>query len=281
MTQQFSVCALFYGNHPGLARRCLDSIERALPQQEGRVRDFRLGCNDCCEETQQLVRQFAKRVFEGHGIPSWLFFAGNVCKYPMMRKMFYHEPLPDWVMWFDDDSYLESPLPAGWWEEIARRMERADMLGQIWFIPIQGNQWEWVQTLPWYNPAVGPPRRRRLRGRPCFEFCQGAWWVIRSSVLQKYDWPIPELQHNGGDSLLGELFRHQGLRMAKFDKGVRINAGPRGEHSKAKRRGVSQRHVGADYDGRPLPTGHQHFDVRVESVPEGRGVYAYEVIQLF
>jgi hypothetical protein len=137
-------------------------------------------------------------------------------------------------------------------------------------MPIQGKQWEWIKSQPWYNPSVGMPKKIRHRGKDtyAFEFCQGAWWVAKTHILLKHDWPLAEIRHNGGDSMLGELCRHQGLRMGRFYGSVHINADKQGRHSKAKRRGHSENRVGWNYAGQPLDaTTHHQFEVAIVKFP--------------
>ena len=124
----------------------------------------------------------------------------NAFKYPLMRRMFHvaveGHPLGEHVMWFDDDAYLE---PGFRWRRMLEYAADKDMIGQLQYWFIQGRQFEWVKRQSWYNPEVGEPLV--VRGRPSFLFAQGSWWVIRSEVLRKYDWPVPQLRHNGGDGV--------------------------------------------------------------------------------
>ena len=48
-------------------------------------------------------------------------------------------------------------------------------------------------------------------------------WLIESDCLAALDWPSGNLQHNGGDYLLGEAVRQQAWPIAFFDYGVVIN----------------------------------------------------------
>jgi len=139
----------------------------------------------------------------------------------------------------------------------------AEMIGQSqWVIPAHGNQWEWVRSQSWFNPNSDPPWM--IKGRPHFRFCQGAWWVIHAEILHRFDWPPPEFRHQGGDSLLGELLRQQGLRLGEFTEAVRVNADARGVHSAAPRRGRKERHHGADYrPGMVYSTNHQDFRAQI------------------
>ena len=269
----FTVCVLCYGPHTSLAVRCLESLRAAIQQGAGWVQDIRIGLNDVAPETRAYVQEWACGL-SAYGCNVYVFDPGrNVYKYPLMRRMFHDRSqtpeLGDMVMWFDDDSYLE-PVSAAWWKQLAILCDTHAMVGQRWRMPVQRNQLAWCASQPWWNPRIGPPVPVLHAGRTqqCFEFCQGAWWVLRSDVIRRLNWPIPELRHNGGDSLLGEVLRHCELPVARFDRGVRINADDKGAHSRAKRRGYRDpHHVGADYAGQPLSTSHQQFDCRVLHFP--------------
>ena len=58
--------------------------------------------------------------------------------------------------------------------------------------------------------------------------------------------PNPEFGHGSGDTQLGELRRHQGLRLGEFTEGVRVNADAHGVHSAAPRRGLDEPKHNAD-----------------------------------
>jgi hypothetical protein len=177
--------------------------------------------------------------------------------------MFYDAvPLADWVMWFDDDSYFQNDISVRWWVDLQKAMTTSDMVGQLWTMQMAGNQWEWIQQQPWCNKALGKPTKLH-KGVPCFEFCQGAWWVLRTSVIKSLNWPFPELKHNGGDSMLGEALRHVNGRMHRFasrQKGlVRINADSAGRDSASRRRGISEPRVGSEYVPGQLPDLSHHM----------------------
>jgi hypothetical protein len=241
----------------------LDSIASALKNGSQYIQDFRLAGSKVSSATRKEIESHAEFFDREYGLPTRLLWTEHTFKYPIMRQLFYSfkPSLASATMWFDDDSYFEIPQHPQWWENMWSHLEGNHMIGQFWLMNFQGNQWRWIQDQPWYNPAVGLPHKQ-VRGQPAMEFCQGAWWVIWSHVLAKYDWPVREIRHNGGDSMLGELFRHQGLRKKRFYGGVRINADWQGRHSKMKRRGRNEgsRRVGSDYDGQPLDTRHQLFD---------------------
>jgi hypothetical protein len=263
---QLNLCFLSFGDFPSLAERSLSSISAILQSGNEYVADIRIGLNMCSKQTIDYVNNWAKHTADVHDFPVYIYMTStNVYKYPLMRKMFQDEnELSDWVMWFDDDSFYDVNNHIEnidtWWTELWEKSEQTDMLGQIWYVPVQGNQLEWIKTQPWYSPDAGIPKYNNPKGVPCFKFCQGAWWMLRSSVIGQLDWPVLELRHNGGDSMLGEAIRHTGFRMEMFDKNMRINADQSGVHSAAQRRGFSEHQVGWDFmPGKVYDTSFQQF----------------------
>lgn len=261
--RNISACILLYGDYPGLAHRCLDSICRSLFAGRDHIRDFRLAFNEVSPATREIASYFVKAVLS-HWIPVITYEAErNVLKYPMMRRMLLMDPVPPgkFAMWFDDDSYLlndEATNGDSWWSRVDLAMQTADMIGKIYHMPAQGEQADWVAEQPWYDPKVGPPLAKNLRGT--FWFCTGGWWTIRTEILRRWDWPPPQLRHRGGDALLGELLRQQSLRMQNFETGVRINADAAGRHSKSPRRGFDEAPLGKRLAA-SQDTSHQNFTV--------------------
>jgi hypothetical protein len=259
---KISLCALFFGDNPQLAHRCLGSIWPRLSSGKAHIGDVRLGLNQISPATRSIVDWFTANVQSHYSVPVLHYDCeGNACKYPLMRRMLLTDPRQParYVMWFDDDSYLDGG--PGWWADVLSRMDSAAMLGKIYSQPMRDRQWEWVLHQAWYNPAVGkPPLRHNKRS---FVFATGGWWVIRTDILQQWDWPTVELKHCGGDSMLGELLRHQGLKLENFDLGVKINADDRGRHSKARPRGESWNRVLLGVRGwsAEKDLSHQKFDM--------------------
>lgn len=266
--KRISLCALLFGNYPGLARRLLTSIADNLPEGEEHIQDIRLAVNNVSTETWDFVDRWIHDVHRRFGVRIIRYLTRqNRYKYPLMRRMVLGDPEPpaEFVTWFDDDSYFDE-LQSGWWGRMLQMAERHAMLGQMWSLAVQGEQWAWIIQQPWYNPGVGKPPKRK--GRPSFRYCQGAWWVIRSDVLRKYDWPCLELKHCGGDSMLGELLRHRGLTIGEFDEGVRINANEKGQHSKAGRRGFEEPVLAKHFCGGKMDLSHQDFDLERDVLPD-------------
>jgi hypothetical protein len=238
----FHICVLTHGLYPDLARRCLVSIERHALWAS--IRDVRIGFNESCPETVKLAEQFA-----GYSPVPCIGYCPdrNVGKYPLMRRMFYqgHPLTADYVMWFDDDSYLDPasvgiwsvPDSVRWWGELTKLLCTHDVVGSLYrlhpkrYDATVAKTWPGIRRQPWFA------------GRPMltwqeFKFPTGGWWVASTELLKKHNWPVWELHHNGGDVLLGEMCRQQGYRLEHFNQGVRINANAAGEESAAKRRGI-------------------------------------------
>ena len=164
----------------------------------------------------------------------------------MMKRLFASSGAPQggssgvatpFVMWFDDDSYITADSPHEWLATVKEQMASTDMLGSVYSIRLKGNQSSWVMRQPWY---AGPPVPHLHRT----SYCTGGWWTIRTDVLVKFQWPIPELVHRGGDVMLGELCRQQGLRINHFQNGIAINADADGNESKSPRRGYDSDPIG-------------------------------------
>ena len=257
-----TISALFYGDHARLASRCLGSLASNLASGRPFVGDIRLGLNEVSRGVDDYIQGWAEEAAIRFALPILVYRPQhNALKYPLMRKMV-HVPVPghplgDYLMWFDDDAYMDRAFP---WRAMLEFAADKAMIGHLYYWIIQGQQSEWVKLQPWHNPAAGPPLVRH--GKPMFRFAQGSWWVLRSEVLRKYDWPPQALKHNGGDALLGELLRQQGLVLGHFPHRVHVNADDEGRNSKAKRRGYREPPLGADLAASlNVDTSFQHFDL--------------------
>lgn len=246
---KFTLCVLLYGDYPDLARRCLNSIWSRLSSGQEYIADIRLGLNAVSPATRSVIDWFTENVKAHYAIPIIQFEClDNACKYPMMRRMLLQDETSpaSHVMWFDDDSYLNSDNAQDWWYSVSGASEQAGMLGKIYWLYFNTTQWEFIREQPWFNPDVGKPSEFHYRAmrKSAFKFCTGGWWVVKYEIFKKHDWPPLSLKHCGGDSLLGELCRHQGYKLQNFEDGVRINADDEGRHSKAPRRGYTERPIG-------------------------------------
>lgn len=266
----FSVCTMIYGDYPLLAKKLLESLKYPV-----HVSDFRIGLNEVSDQVRSYVMQWAANT--SAQIPVYVFQEKdnkNVGKYPLMRQMFRHTTLDKKVMWFDDDSYLDETITHQWWDSIRDLSKTAEQIGAIHQIMQRNKQFEVIAKQPWYG-------KKPLNHRTKYRFATGGWWVADSKFLLKYDYPFKALYHNGGDSILGEVIRQQGLRLKDFKNGmqchcescmrrgiktgvpvVHINVGGR-----QGRRGIgvaNEKYVWND--GNPNPDlSHQDFEMKVTS----------------
>jgi hypothetical protein len=220
---KYTVCALFFGDYPELARRLVDSISRPVWRQ---AYQLRVGLHSVSEATRQIVAELKPEVCLEGGPPYY--------KYPMMRRLFYETPLTTpRVMWFDDDSTVRADAPDNWFELVEETMQACDMAGKMLFCPLLGKQPDSIRAQPWYTGRPVVPRMRVY-------FCAGSWWVTHTELLQKHDWPMRSLEHRGGDVMTGMLCYQQQYRMANFEKYVWSNANHTGVWNTSPRRGADQ-----------------------------------------
>lgn len=231
--EEVKVHALVYGDYPDLHRRLLHILTHK-PRETPAL----LWLNEPGEESLQMIEAFCRQPAYN---TNYIRPGDNVHKYVAMRHMF--EELGDetkWIVWFDDDARMEDlrwfDLMVGYIE--ARQSENICYVGQPWFVDYLPGQLAFIQAAKWYK-GVSPTMRGR---KMIIEFAQGSYWWLRRDVQKELDWPDPRLEHNGGDTLLGEAIRQQGLPFHKFWKGIKPNDSPR--------RGFHQRPAGSTVDCR-------------------------------
>lgn len=225
-----TICTLLYGDHPRLAARLLSSLEhRAIKQLP-----VRIGLNEPSPQVLEIVRTFYDAQADRR--VDFVHSPVNRFKYPVMRDLIHGtaklEPImSDYVMWFDDDSWLFSTAPANWLSRVESAMMQSDMIGSLWIKDLEPEQIAFFREQSWYCKR---PIHHRAR------FITGGWWTIRTKILQKHDWPATDIIHNGGDVALGVLCDQQGYSLGVFTDSLGINADDTGRCSSAKRRGASQ-----------------------------------------
>ena len=226
----FTVCVLLYGDYPALAAQCLEPLMRMVEMD---LIDLRIGVNEISAATDQVLRDTG--AWECVMVREEV----NAKKYPVMRKLFSWKEKAistPYTMWFDDDSYIREGTDISKWLGVVKAfMHNWDMIGWIHTQGLEGNQAEWMKVQPWYtgasNALIHPGHRVR--------FATGGWWTARTDILRKFDWPLKDLLHRGGDVMLGELCRQQNFRLGQFKDGVEINT--------EKKRGFDSRPIGWDY----------------------------------
>jgi GT2 family glycosyltransferase len=230
-----TVYVLFYGKYHNLHKRMIDGLRQYLPRDDARLVCWaNTVCNETMSELFKLQAHFTTqcRVVDSNE---------NVPKYRVMRKL-YHEqepPQTPWILWMDDDTYIMRP---NWWSKTKAFLKsdpKICYVGQKWYVHHEAGQWDFIKASPWFRgkkPEMLPTRQKGVK-KPGVWFMTGGYVWLRTDVMKSLDWPDQRLNHNGGDTLLGEAIRQQGLPRHHFDYGVMVN--------KAKRRGLSEAPAGA------------------------------------
>lgn len=229
-----TICALLYGDHLPLADRCLSSI---TPHLQGTAcRELRIGLNTVSAATRDFVQTLQDANFTRITV---MESSPQIGKYPMMRRLFYEQPLTtSHVMWFDDDSFIE-PNNSNFIQRTLDAIGDKVLLGRRYSINLRPGQAEAISQQPWFaRDAQGVPTRP-LTPKQQVLFPTGGWWLARTDFLTRFNWPLPSLVHLGGDYLLGELLRQQSLHWVNYSTGVTINANMAGVAAKSPRRGWS------------------------------------------
>lgn len=214
-----TICALFFGDHADLCRRLLDSIHA---NTDPAAYELRCGLNAVAEETRELVMA-AKR---WHGKVRIRESRRNIRKCPMMRRLF-HRPriTTEWVLWFDDDSFVSRP---DWLLSLALAIEArpdADVHGSIRYMTPSPRIQRFIQSASWFRGK--PFATNPGNGEPKLEFVVGGFWAVRTRLIDQIDWPDPRLIHFEDDYIFGEALRQQGAVTGSFDSGVVISDAPR------------------------------------------------------
>ena len=267
-----AACVLLYGDNLPLHQRVLRSVLQGLPEPV----ELRIGLNAVGQSTLEFLSQNLM-CFGGHDRPSvaqlaamhtdypwngyWSQGAGrltsvftvenvNSLKYPIMRLMFHTSQLfhPQWWLWFDDDSWFteidqnqswQAPAaPGRAWAAIERAMDESEgYFGKPLYCAWEAGQFDWVRARGWYRgmaPELLP------HGKFGATFAAGGFFGVKHCLVDLLDWPPEEMRHNGGDTMLGEALRQQGIRVHALDcaaGGIRVDDG--------KRRGYSEPPTGS------------------------------------
>lgn len=208
-----TAATILYGNYPKLAVKVLGTLKN-LPCDS-----VLIGLNSIGTETRYLVDQYMK--FADNFKAKTIFLVeeenkANVGKYPLMRRMLELIPTdiqsPNYIMWFDDDSYIPSEVNTDiWLQHVMTEMNGATQIGALHRIRQRNKQYLMIRQQPWYT---GKP----VDEKHAYLFATGGWWVADFDFLSKWNYPFPDLYHNGGDSILGELIRQQEGTLKPFSR---------------------------------------------------------------
>ncbi|RYY88494.1 MAG: hypothetical protein EOO24_34090, partial [Comamonadaceae bacterium] len=221
---KFLVLALFYGDHPELARRCGASL-RAL-WNTGKV-DVRVGFNEVSPRTRAVIDALLPGVHCEAADP-------QIYKYPMMRRLLAgYRGDATHLMWFDDDSCLLPGTDANrWLQAVSQRAASVGgSLGALYKGSYNQLQKDWVRSQTWFTGREVPDE---------MPFTVGGWFTAPLDLLRRCDWPDATLYHAGGDMGLGALLYQQGLVPEHFRAGLAINADAQLRDAASPRRGVDE-----------------------------------------
>jgi len=225
---------LFYGQYTDLHKRIIDSMRKYMPKEECRPVFW---ANTVSDETLYMLYELSQEFEAAHVVNS----AENVPKYKAMRQLYHgeHKPYAPWILWMDDDTYIVKP---DWWKKTKAFLQSDPMIsyvGQKWYVHHADGQWDFIKAASWFKgkePEMVPTKTKGVK-KPGIWFMTGGYVWLKTGVMKALNWPDQRLNHNGGDTLLGEAIRQQGLPRHHFDYGVMVN--------KAKRRGLSEAPAGA------------------------------------
>lgn len=215
------VFLLMFGPYDSLHHRVLRSFAAHLPVET----PLCVWLNELGRDSRAHWDKFRKQFMD---VEVWESSV-NTPKYKAMRLMFegfknkrYEE---EWAIWFDDDSYIQEHdwLVRSMQYVEAKQVENPRYMGQRWSVNWNPGQQEFIKASSWYR-GLTP---ELIKGRPGVGFCQGAYWWLHSDLIRQLDWPDARLNHNGGDTMLGEAVRQQGLKIHPYYYGVCINDGER------------------------------------------------------
>lgn len=235
---ELCVCVLFYGADDyccQLAKRILNRPMRELGESNV---EFRFGFNAVGTATRYAVAAFTDAA--DYVVPVVVDSPKNIYKYPMMRRLFHDRPITaPLTMWFDDNSYIDPDIDTGvWFSRVRAQMEYCAALGSVYTQGLVGNQAEWIKAQPWFNGK---------EPTPYVKYLAGGWWVAKTDVLRRFDWPTAGIKHYGGDVMFGELLRQHDLQLCHFRDGVFIQANDSGVEAATPKRGFDATPVGFDY----------------------------------
>lgn len=230
-------CVLTYGDHPRLARRCLESIRRNCQRRYYRL--F-VGANAVSATTVAYL----KGLLGGGHVDRVCWSRRNINKCPMMRRLF-AEVDTEFIWWLDDDSYFTA------FDALARHLRqarRSPATTVMWGQQAMCNHHStftdlddagaFVRSAKWFGgmrpPALAPGGKGEFNylgrgwGDPRWFFILGGSWLIRTSAVRALDWPDRRLIKLGDDVFLGEAIRQQGWAIANTHMaGVAVDKAPR------------------------------------------------------
>src|SRR5260221_10903901 len=123
-----TICVLCYGPNANLAERFLQSLFR---NTDPSLFLLRVGLNEVEAATHHLFSKYSNQF----GNIELFIEPKNIFKNPLMRRMFYEQPLSSqWTLWCDDDTHFTRP---DWLQRLALKIESCPNV----------SMWGWVHVL--------------------------------------------------------------------------------------------------------------------------------------
>ena len=219
-------------DHYPMISRCLNSILENTNPDKYRLH---VGCNNlsprAMEYIDMLVADHGAVKYIGKAMPDR---DGNTVypKYPLMRQIYgatdgrnSSASAADWVIWFDDDSFVTKK---DWLDKLEKAINStpwAHQFGRLRAIRLGEKAMRWAGEASWFNPEVGfleisPGNGSKRLG--C-NFISGGFYALSRHAINTCAIPDERLFHNRGDWLTGLALLHKGLGVCDFTYGVNIN----------------------------------------------------------
>lgn len=215
-----TICVLLYGQeHYALHRRCLTSICETVPPSR---MDLRVACNQVGLETTNYLRSLPiTKIYEDFK---------NRRKYPAMREMFWDDSCridTNYVVWFDDDSYVLNPQWLGVLGQVItaqRPKDRVGCYGHKMIHPLNsrpstGDPRQWFRNADWFRgKSFQDKQGRDSPNGMMVHFPVGGFWCISTEAIRSCNIPDTRLNHNGGDVCIGEQLHQNGFKTKMFNE---------------------------------------------------------------
>lgn len=210
-------------DHFDIISRCLKSI---VSKTHPHLYTLHIGCNNLSPRAMALVDQLVATygATKYIGVPTRDIHGKMVYpKYPLMRKM-YNSTNSEWVVWFDDDSYVVEP---DWLEKLEETINRhpwADQFGkrlEFHFPTSEKGTIEWIKSATWYNSEKNFEYRNTPDGEVIVvPFIHGAFYAISRKAINVCNIPDIRIFHNRGDWTTGTALYHNDFKISHFLHGV-------------------------------------------------------------
>lgn len=221
MESKITILVLCYGDHLDLAKRCLSSIINNFDKNQYYLK---VGLNKVSNETRDYVLSLNQ-------VDDIYISKTNIHKPAMWRRISKDIPTK-WCMWFDDDSYVLEKTALQDRLNLINTQD-FDMSGHMYFLAGEYEDFKkYIKQQNWYNQKPIPCgilhyenifNTDGLDNR--WFFLTGGNWLIKSELLEKFNYPPLTMgPAYGDDILLCEILRQNNYKLLDTgEMGIRIN----------------------------------------------------------